>query len=431
MQPLTRLRLRLTAWYVGTFAAIMLTLGGLLFVTISRQIAARLDRSLAGTTAMIAARIRTTGTISGPIAPMLPNRSVYILDASAQPMRPDTANRWVREAARGALRDSVFSMSPYVGGERSLHLASERVTPGVRGSAPVVVVSAAGNHELEDAYTGLILAFALAALAGLALVSVGGVLVARKSSAPVERAFEQMRRFMADAAHELRTPVAVIRAEAEVALAREHAGTVDAATTGDDGGMVTHTALARVVRECEALGGIVDDLLTLARADAGEWPRVMQEVSLGDVALDAAQGVEALAARRGVALDVGACDDGTVAGDAALLRRLLLIVLDNAVKYTECGGRVHLEVLDDGGAVRAIVSDTGPGITPSDLPRVFDRFFRGGVTPGRPPGAGLGLSIARWITTVHAGSIVIRPRLPHGTVVTVTLPTAHAALSSN
>lgn len=428
MRPLTRLRLRLTAWYVGTFAAITLALGGLLFAAISRQVADRLDRSVLRTTIAAAEMIRTHRVAALQLAarPPLIDRWVYVLDAAGRPLRPDTASHWVRDAARSALRDRTFATSVYLGAERSLHLAAARVraTPG---AAPLVVVTAADNQELEDAYTGLIVAFALAALAGLGLVTAGGVLVARKSSAPVERAFEQMRQFVADAAHELRTPVAVIRAEADVALARME-------TEGDAAGapaaLPGQAALQRVVRECEALGRVVDDLLTLARADAGEQPRALHPVALGDVALDAAHAAAALAARRGVTLDLGTCDEGIVLGDPSLLRRLLIILLDNAVKYTPAGGHVSLAVHDDPGAVRAVVRDDGPGIAPAERERVFDRFYRS-ASGGRdrPSGAGLGLPIARWIGMVHGAGIDIATAEPHGTVVTVRLPAAPGTLS--
>lgn len=405
--PLSRLRLRLTAWYAGTLAVILLVLGAGLFVAISRQIAAGIDRSLARTSSAFAATLRTNGT-RGRMPPMLPDRWIYLLDGHGGPMAPDTASPWIRAVAVRAVASGHAALAISVGGERTLHASAERVELG-RGAPPLAAVTATIVTEPEDAYAGLIWAFALAALGATALVTAGGAFLARKSAIPVENAFQQMRRFMADAAHELRTPVAVIRAEAEVALAR------DAVATGD--GNADREVLRRVARESEQLAGIVNDLLTLARADAGEMPATPVEVPLDDVVLDATAAASALARQRGVSLEVGECDSTTVTGDRALLRRLVIILLDNAVKYTPPGGRVVVETRAAPGECAVTVSDTGIGIPPEDLPHVFERFYRARM-PGAPPGAGLGLAIARWIATVHGGSLDIASAPGSGTTAT-------------
>ena len=225
----------------------------------------------------------------------------------------------------------------------------------------------------------------------------------------MQATFGRMRRFMADAAHELRTPVAVVRARAEVALQRprEPADYV--------------VALEGIAGEARRLGNIVGDLLTLARADAGEWPRARVRFFLDDVVLDAATAARTLAAVKGVRVDVDALEEAPVVGDAALMRQLVMILLDNAVKFTPGGGdvRVAVERRDDVAAL--VVEDSGPGIPADVLPHVFERFFRGDEARTRTRGAGLGLSIARWIATSHGGELTIASP-GRGTRATLVLP---------
>jgi len=179
------------------------------------------------------------------------------------------------------------------------------------------------------------------------------------------------------------------------------------------------------------LGATVEDLLTLARADAGERPVERKRIFLDDLALDAASAARALAERRGVALEVGAFEEGVVEGDPALVRQLLMIVLDNAVKFTPAGGRVRLDVSAPGGQAEVVVADTGAGITAEQLPHIFERFYRGDPSRARgngAEGAGLGLAIARWIADAHGARIDVTSEPGRGTRVAIKFP---AALSSS
>jgi signal transduction histidine kinase len=220
---------------------------------------------------------------------------------------------------------------------------------------------------------------------------------------------EQMRRFMADAAHELRTPVTVLRARAEVALGQDRDAERDAAS------------LLAMEQEADRVGAIVGDLLTLARADAGERPVAREALYLDDLAANAVESVRALAERKRVALEVGEFDEAAITGDRALVRRLLLIVLDNAIKYTPAGGHVRLDVTAADGRRSVVVSDTGIGIPADQLPHVFERFYRGEPARREAEGAGLGLAIARWITDSHGARIDIAAA-QQGTRVTIVFP---------
>ena len=424
---LGRLRLRLTLWYALTLLATLALLGGGLFVTIRRQIADQLDASLADATAEVARAAKTrefeATTVRGQVVDAveelrIPDRTLYLLTATGAPVVPPVADEWVRDAARRAgASPAAITGNHEVGNDRTLRYRGERFTLPVAGA--MVAIAVADKVELEDRYASLIAAFGAAAAAALILVAVGGSIVIGKATRPAEESMARMRRFMADAAHELRTPITVLRARADVALQASR-------PSAELQGVVEETS-----SELRRLGAIVEDLLTLARADAGERPVARERCSLDDVVLDAANAVRAVAAVKGVRLDVTEFDEAWVTGDAHLLRQLALILLDNAVKFTPAGGAVTVRVGVRAGAPAMEVRDTGRGIPAEDLPRVFERFYRGDAARTRDPaasdhasGAGLGLSIAQWIAEAHGAQIGIESSPGAGTTVTVRFPEA-------
>ncbi|HMH81237.1 MAG TPA: HAMP domain-containing sensor histidine kinase [Gemmatimonadales bacterium] len=417
MQPLSRLRLQLTAWYAAVFTLVLALLGAGLFLTIRHQMSRHVDKSLRAAAAALeqAARIRETerdsarGAVVDAVDELhIPDRSLYLVDENERPIKPAEAPDWVLEATHKAVRSKHGYGSLEAPDGRELRIYAGRFT-GTTGT-PYIAAVVADRMELEDEYTSLIETFAAAALAALLLVAGGGYLLIRKSTAPVERSMDQMRRFMADAAHELRTPITILRTRAEVALGQGRDVVRDGATFRD------------MERETARLGEIVGDLLTLARADAGERPVGRMPLYLDDVAAEAVDAVRPLAEQKSVQLEVGAFDEARIAGDPALVRQLLLIVLDNAVKFTGTGGHVRLDVAADNGRATAVVADTGVGIPPEQLPHVFERFYRGDPARREADGAGLGLAIARWIADTHNARIDISSTPGTGTRVTVSFP---------
>ena len=414
-----RLRLRLTLLYAGVFTLILVVLGGGLFVAIRRQMARQLDVSLHAATAalMDAALIREAeqanahGAVVDAIDELhIPDRSLYLLDANGRPIKPATAPAWVSVAARVAAQNGRADRDFETASEGEVRLHAERF--GDRRGAVLVAAVAADRVELEDQYASLIRAFALAALAALLLVGGGGYLLVRQSTAPIERSMEQMRRFMADAAHELRTPITTLRTRAEVAVAADRDPARDAKT------------LEAVAREAARLGDIAGDLLTLARADAGERPVAREPLFLDDAVAGAVDTVRALADSKGVRLDVARFEEAQIVGDPALVRQLLLIVLDNAIKFTAAGGAVRLEIATRDGRAEVMVSDSGIGIPADQLPHVFERFYRGDAARRQADGAGLGLAIARWIADAHGARIELQSEPGTGTRVRVSFPVA-------
>jgi len=162
----------------------------------------------------------------------------------------------------------------------------------------------------------------------------------------------------------------------------------------------------------------------LARADAGERPVTRDVLYLDDAAAGAVEAARTLAEHKRVSVEVGTFEEARITGDPALVRELLLIVLDNAIKFTPTGGRVRLDVSVQDGRAALAVTDTGIGIPADQLPHVFERFYRGDAARRQAEGAGLGLAIARWIAEVHGARIDIGSEPGVGTRVTLGFPLA-------
>ena len=425
IQRLARLRVRLTIWYVATFGLIILLLGAGLFAVISYQLSQQLDDSLKSATLELvrAARIRemeaagARGRVIDAVDELnIPDRILYLLDVQGNPIKPAKVDDWIRHAAKDAGSVGQITRQSDTPEDRTLRLHALRFK--LASGHPLVAVAVADQVELKDKYVDLITAFVVIAFAALFLVAAGGFFLVRKSTAPIERSIEFMRRFMADAAHELRTPITILRTRAEVALQqpREAANYV--------------SALRGVEAEARRLGGIVDSLLVLARADAGEQQIDRARIFLDDIAVDAAGAAQIVARQKNVEVTVDEFEEAPVEGDPTLIRQLIMIVLDNAVKFTDAGGQVHVRVSMHEGSPTFGVEDTGIGIKQEELSRVFQRFFRGETARSRTDGAGLGLSIASWIAREHGAEISLSSEPGKGTKVIVTFPRVTTAVSS-
>ena len=415
--PLARLRLQLTLWYGGVFTLILVLLGGGVFFAVRRQLSRQLDASLRSATVALqrAARIREVerAQAKGPVMDAvgelhIPDRMLFLLDSTGTPLIPDKAPAWVQQAAHDAAVNGQSDLDRSEPGDREVRLHAQRFTGG-HGTVYIAAV-ATDRLELESRYASLIEVFGAAAFVAMLLVAGGGYVLVRQSTAPIERSMDHMRRFMADAAHELRTPVTLLRTRAEVALGEDRDARRDADT------------LRAVVREVERMGVIVGDLLTLARADSGELPAARKTVYLDDIASDAVESIRSLAAQHQVRVGIGSFEEAPITGDPVLVRRLLLILLDNAIKFTPPGGQVRLDVTLADGWRTAAITDSGVGIAAEDLPRVFERFFRSDGARRDTDGAGLGLAIARWIADQHGAGLDVRSTAGARTTVTISFP---------
>jgi signal transduction histidine kinase len=244
------------------------------------------------------------------------------------------------------------------------------------------------------------------------LTTAFNALVARLRSA-----LHTQRQFMADASHELRNPVSVIRTASDVALSRAHRVEAE-----------YREALAMTAAQSRRLGTLVDDMLVLARADAGGYPLRPTDFILDDVIDECRQAVSVQAATRGVTVTATGLSDLAMHADQELLGRLLVNLLQNAVQHTPSGGAVGVDVSVGDGQVRIRVTDSGHGIAPEDRARIFDRFVQ--LDPSRrAEGAGLGLTIARWIAEAHGGSLIVESSGADGSTFRVAIPLAGGAAS--
>lgn len=240
----------------------------------------------------------------------------------------------------------------------------------------------------------------------------------------LENSFDQQRRFMADASHELRTPAAILRAETDVTLSRPHRSEEEYRASVS----VMQDAARRLTR-------IVDDLFLLARADAGHLVMRREQLYLEDLVHDAARGVRHVADQLGVRVALGQVAEAPFEGDADLLGRLLLNLLDNAIKHSPEGSIVDIGLVRRVDQYEISVVDAGPGIPPEAQQRVFERFFRGDAVRSRAEtsatsGAGLGLAIARRIAELHGGRLELIESRPGHTEFRLTLSGASAPTPS-
>jgi signal transduction histidine kinase len=220
----------------------------------------------------------------------------------------------------------------------------------------------------------------------------------------------EMKQFTAGIAHELRTPLTVLRGEAEIALMQPH------------GEEEYRHVLSSQLEEIDKLIRMINQMLTLARAESGDIQLQRQTVNLSDLAASLVRDMQPVARAKEIALEIDCEPDIQLSGDSGWLERMLLNLIDNAIKFTAPNGKVFVNVRSGGSAAVLKVEDTGPGIAPEALPHIFDRFFR--VDPSRSgaiEGAGLGLTLVQWIVKQHGGSIGVESQPGH-TVFTIQLP---------
>ncbi|HVH66028.1 MAG TPA: HAMP domain-containing sensor histidine kinase [Candidatus Acidoferrum sp.] len=262
---------------------------------------------------------------------------------------------------------------------------------------------------VNDALTRLVRQLTLASAVGILLGALASLLMASRSLRPISLAFQRQREFVADASHELRTPLTLIRTNVEAWLRRANGSSPAYAHN--------------IVEEVEQLNRIVGDLTTLALADAKQLRIERQRLDLNEVVRDLMAQTEPLAEERGVALRPNLNGGARVEADPGRMRQLFLILIDNALRHTPTGGDVVIDVAQRNGRARVVVTDSGEGIPPADLPHIFERFYRADkARNSENGGSGLGLAIAKWIVDAHKGDIAVKSAQGKGTEVAITLP---------
>jgi signal transduction histidine kinase len=314
---------------------------------------------------------------------------------------PDPEGFAAAQAGASTLRETIYLGSPV----RVLSVPITAAGTGV-GQPPAGVIQIVGDRTAELRTLGILLAVLLGGgVIALLAATAAGSLYATRALVPIRASLQRQREFAADTSHELRTPLTVIRAS--VARARQQP---DARVSDISGTLDT------VDDEAIRLGALVDDLLALARTDAGSADLDLGDVDLAEIAADAMAPLESLATTRGTTLELDVAP-APMRGDAVRLRRLVTVLVDNAIRHGSEHGRVRVTVRPGS----LTVEDDGPGIPAADRDRVFDRFWRGeGAAAG---GSGLGLAIAAWIVERHGGRIDVGESRLGGARFDVTLPT--------
>jgi two-component system, OmpR family, sensor histidine kinase CiaH len=395
----SRARIRLTAWYAGVLTAFLVLLGTAVYLVERHQLLSNVNHGLHVQAARVEAAYLDRG-YSSLIALSDSAPSAYrvsLTDATGNSNDPIN-----QASAKTALIEGTDMRTVSAPGG-PLRVLSLRVTP------TLVLQIARSLEPEEEALDHLLAVLLLGGAAAIVIATIGGWFLAGKALSPVEEAFERQHVFVADASHELRTPLAVIRANAEFLQERQPAS----------------EEAAEIVSETDRLSSLVDSLLAVARGD-GTGGAAHDELDLGAVVEGSAASMRSLATERGVALDVSAAPELRVRGSREQLRQLVVILVDNALRYTATGGHVDVDVARrDGSAVMA-VTDTGIGIPPEALAHVFERFYRADEARTRDSGgAGLGLAIAQKLVEEHGGRISAESTPGTGSTFTVTLPLAH------
>jgi two-component system, OmpR family, heavy metal sensor histidine kinase CusS len=450
------IRWRLTLWYSSILALILVAFSGGVYFLMRTYLINRLDRNLREELAAVDKELEessTTGGLGARLHRRFGHYEHVLFDVRYLDGSPPLFSRHLGESSFPAMsgtedEEQIQFTSYEAPDEEHWRIASR----GIRGpDGPLLVRVAAplsaDEHELQELTGTLFLGGLMALVAAVA----GGYFLARRSLAPVERmaqaaheisvkrldrrlevkdphdelgrlaatfndmiarlerSFADMQQFTADAAHELRTPITVIRSEAEVALR--------AARSAEE----YRKTLESLLEEAEHLTLLADQLLYLCREDAGSNEATFADVQLDELINDVAAHMGALSKTKGVLLTVNHVVPCQVQGDAESLRRLLFNLLENSLKHTPENGKITLELNCLSGEAEIVVTDTGTGISAEHLPKVFNRFYR--ADPARQSGGtGLGLSICQAIVDSHDGSIRLGSESGKGTEVSVRLP---------
>jgi heavy metal sensor kinase len=456
-------RFRLTLWYLAFFSLLFLLFSLFLNGVLARALENRLDESLSveanTATALLADEFvemkgDPTQASSEVLADLRLRGSTVaflagngLLGASA-PVPQSELQEIARRAAADP-RPSLMVALPHAG-PAGAHAAVVRVTLGGRNYL-VLAVEPLDEVVADLAVLRRVLWLALPLL--VLVAGIGGYWLASRNLAPLQsmaeqarhithsnldtrldagtaaeelavlagsfnellsrldQSFDHMRRFVADASHELRTPISIIRGEADVALAHERSAEEYRQT------------LTIILDESRRLSRLVDDLLNLARADAGRVKLQVEEFYLNDLLGECCRSAQSLANARGVTLECRCREDVAFRGDEVLVRRMAMNLIDNAIRYTPNGGSVTASLEAGATSVEIRISDTGTGISADAAPHVFERFYRGDKARSRQDGGfGLGLAIVKWIAESHQGGVELESQPGVGSTFTVTLP---------
>lgn len=458
---------RLTLWYVSALALILALFGIAVYVMLSRALHRRVDHALRSTIDIsITSLTHDTQERQSPQSAAQstaaelshPQQAMMIFNDSGQLLATHRAEEelQIQLPDRATIPDADVSLYTVtnVGRRKNHRIALRRVSIPPAGT-PYIILASQPLEPVEDELESLREILYFAAPVVLLLAGFGGWFLARQGLAPVtamarsarqigagsldqqlpvvnprdelgqlattfndllarlNAAFEEQRRFMADASHELRNPLSVMSTAAGVTLKKEHRAEEE-----------YREALQIVAEQTRRLSRIVNDMFMLARADAGQYPLRKQTLYLDDLLEEVARAGAVLASDRRASVQLTNLPEAVFHGDEDLLRQMLLNLVDNAVKFTPSEGAVTLSLERRKDEYLLSVSDTGPGIPAEERHHIFERFYRvdKARTRAEDGGAGLGLAIARWIARAHNGDIELVNSGNTGTKFIIRLP---------
>ena len=464
-------RTRLTLWYTGVLALVLILFSAGIYYLLAGKLNRRLDAEVQttneGIARLLAYELAEGETEAQSVQSALtehyfPNQAAAIFNdqgrlLAEKPLPNNHRAELPASFSPSTATIQILTIQQDANGEDDgVRLGIQRLTIPQESKSYVIVVSQPLDllsEELEILGNILLAAIPIA----LALASLGGWFLAKKSLTPVvimsesarrigaenldlrlpianprdelgrlaatfnellerlQSSFTQQRQFMADASHELRTPLSVMRTAAEVTLEQPQRDESE-----------YREALTMIDRQTDRLTRIVEDMFTLARADAGKRELSKHDFYLDELLAETASAAAVLAKRKGVIVECTSGKETPYRGDEDLLRQMILNLLDNAIKFTSAGGRVHLQLSQNNSKHLITISDTGPGIPAEAQPYIFERFYRADHARSRSDqvngsGAGLGLSIARWIAEAHDGSLTLQQSDHTGSVFVASL----------
>ena len=433
-----RARLRLAVYYAGALAAVLLAIGVSAYLVLRNQLDHEIDESLAKAVTDLRAAPASvlTGTFEGrqprpgfddrsasddgqgrgrPPVETLSTDVFYIATGDDgtvlwNPRNVPPAQFPLAELASSSSQNEIGR--DVQGPEHHYRLVVTSVSSPGRTAIRLVIGRSLDARDYQLRMLTLVLG--IGGVVGVLLAAAGGFWIAGRALLPIRTALETQRRFVSDASHELRTPVAVVKANAELVL-RHTDQTVEA----------NIDQVAAINEEADHMAKLVGDLLTLARADEEQIQITRERLNLDELLDGLVRDMTALADMKGIALSAQLASGETDA-DAQRMRQLGAILLDNALKFTPLGGRVAVRSWREGSRVAFSVADSGPGISEEDQELVFDRFYRGDKARSSG-GTGLGLAIAQWIVTAHGGRITVESKPGEGATFIVRLPAAKRA----
>ncbi len=339
---------------------------------------------------------------------------VLPLDASGRllfnPNNIDLALAPDQDALQAALAQGSDLRTVTMSDGRRARLLTYRLT---RPGGPAALQLARELSDQEQVLSQLTLGLIGLGALGMVLVGSASWWLAGRALRPSQEAWERQQRFIASASHELRAPLTLIRASAEVALRNTPPDATD-----------QRELLSDILTESDQMRRLVDDLLTLTRLDSGQLTMTTTAVDLGDLLRTVQRQTARLGEQRGITVELETAT-GIVQADAERLQQIVLIILDNALRYTPAGGRITISTAPIGRMIQITITDTGIGIAPEHLPHIFERFYRADPARERQNGnAGLGLSIAKGLVEAMNGRITVESTAGVGTTVSVALPGA-------